>query len=91
VRKLLLIVCVSLVSAATPKRECSTAEWAAIGYEYNDPAQRSDKLWEWLTDFGSACTREQLTVIYINLPTVAGTSDTMRLRARIEQLWGNAK
>jgi hypothetical protein len=90
-RWLLLIVCASLVAAATQKRECSTAEWAAIGYEHHDPAQRADKLWQWLTDYGPACTRDQLTMIYINLPTVTGTADSMRMRARIEQLWEKAK
>lgn len=90
-RWLLLIVCASLVAAPAQKRECSVAEWALVGYENHDPKERADKLWQWLTDYGPVCTREQLTVIYINLPTVMGTADSMRVRAKIEQLWEKAK
>jgi hypothetical protein len=87
----LLLLSLSLVYGATAKRECSTAEFAAIGYTVHDPRERAEKIWTWLEESGPVCTRAQLTMVYVNAATVMGTADSMRVRARIEQLWEKAK
>jgi len=80
----------SLVYGATIKRECSVSEFVNIGYSSHDPKERFDKAWNWLEESGPACTKEQLTLIYANMATIMGSSDTMRMRAKIEQLYERA-
>jgi hypothetical protein len=80
----------SLVYGATIKRECSVSEFVNIGYSNHDPKERFERAWIWLEESGPACTKEQLTLIYANMATIMGSSDTMRMRAKIEQLYERA-
>ena len=89
-RWLVPVLVLSLVYGATAKRECSVSEFVNIGYSNHDPKERFDKAWNWLEVSGSVCTKEQLTLIYANMATIMGSSDTMRMRARIEQLYERA-
>ena len=90
-RWIVLALALTLVYGATIKRECSVSEFVNIGYSNHDPKERFDKAWNWLEESGPVCTKEQLTLIYANMATVMGSSDTMRMRSKIEQLYERAK
>jgi hypothetical protein len=91
VRWLIPLFILSLVYGATAKRECSVSEFVNIAYSNPDPKERRDRILEWLGDSGQVCTKEQLGLIYANLAQVLGSSDTMQIRAKIEQLYERAK
>jgi len=90
-RWLVLVLALSLVYGATIKRECSVSEFVNIGYSNYDPKERADKVWGWLEESGPVCTKEQLTLLYSNLGSILGNADSMKIRARIEQLYEKAK
>jgi hypothetical protein len=91
VRWLIPLILLSFVYGATVRRECSVSEFVNIGYSNHDPKERSSKVWEWLEESGPVCTKEQLTLLYANLPTIMGSADSMKIRSRIEQLYERAK
>jgi hypothetical protein len=91
VRWLIPLFILSLVYGATAKRECSVSEFVNIAYSNPDPKERHDRILEWLDSSGQVCTKEQLGLIYANLAQVLGSSDTMQIRAKIEQLYERAK
>ena len=90
-RWLIPLILLSFVYGATVRRECSVSEFVNIGYSNHDPKERSSKVWEWLEESGPVCTKEQLTLLYANLPTIMGSADSMKIRSRIEQLYERAK
>ena len=90
-RWLIPLILLSFVYGATVRRECSVSEFVNIGYSNHDPKERSSKVWEWLEESGPVCTKEQLTLVYANLPTIMGSADSMKIRSRIEQLYERAK
>jgi hypothetical protein len=91
VRWLIPLILLSFVYGATVRRECSVSEFVNIGYSNHDPKERSSKVWEWLEESGPVCTKEQLTLVYANLPTIMGSADSMKIRSKIEQLYERAK
>ena len=90
-RWLIPLFVLSLVYGATVKRECSVSEFVNIAYSSHNPKERYERIVEWLDDSGQVCTKEQLGLIYANLATIMGSSDTMRVRVKIEQLYERAK
>lgn len=90
-RWLIPILILSLVYGATVKRECSVSEFVNLAYSSHDPKERTDKIWGWLEESGPVCTKEQLTLIYSNLGNILGNADSMKVRAKIEQLHERAK
>jgi hypothetical protein len=90
-RGVVIFLVAAFVYGATVKRECSVSDFVNLMYSTNDPKERANKAWEWLDESGSVCTKEQLTLIYSNLATIMGSSDSMKIRSRIEQLWEKAK
>jgi hypothetical protein len=87
VRWLVPLLVLPLVYGATVKRECSVSEFVNIAYSNNNPKERHDRILEWLDSSGQVCTKEQLGLIYTNLAQVLGVSDTMQVRAKVEQLY----
>lgn len=90
-RWLIPLFVLSLVYGATVKRECSVSEFVNLAYSNTDPKEKHDRILEWLDSSGPVCTKDQLGLIYANLATLMGTSDSMRVRVKIEQLWEKAK
>jgi hypothetical protein len=90
-RWLPILFAAALVYGATTKRECSVSEFVSIGYSSHDPKERADKVWGWLEESGPVCTKEQLTLLYSNLGSILGNADSMKVRAKIEQLYERAK
>ena len=90
-RGLVIFLIAAFVYGATIKRECSVSYFVNLMYSNNDPKERASKAWDWLEESGPICNKQQLTLIYANLPTLMGSSDSMKIRARIEQLHERAK
>ena len=90
-RWLPILFAAALVYGATAKRECSVSEFVNSGYSSHDPKERFEKAWMWLEESGPVCTKEQLTLLYANLPTIMGSADSMKIRSKIEQLYERAK
>jgi hypothetical protein len=90
-RGLVVFLIAAFVYGATIKRECSVSEFVSIGYSSHDPKERADKIWGWLEESGPICTKEQLTLLYSNLGSILGNADSMKVRAKIEQLYERAK
>lgn len=90
-RWLIPLFVLSLVYGATVKRECSVSDFVNIAYSNHNPKERHDRIIEWLDDSGQVCTKEQLALIYANLAQVLGVADTVKIRAKIEQLYERAK
>ena len=90
-RGLVVFLIAAFVYGATIKRECSVSEFVEIGYSSHDPKERADRVWGWLEESGPICTKEQLTLLYSNLGSILGNADSMKVRARIEQLYERAK
>ena len=86
-----LLLIAALVYGATAKRECSVSEFVNMAYSNNNPKERHDRIVEWLDDSGQVCTKEQLGLIYTNLAQVLGAADSMKIRAKLEQLYEKAK
>ena len=49
-----------------------------------------EKIWGWLEESGSVCSKEQLALIYANLGNILGNADSMKVRSKIEQLYERA-
>ena len=90
-RWLIPIVLLSFVYGATVRRECSVSEFVNIAYSSHDPKERTGKILGWLEESGPVCTKEQLTLLYANLATMMGSADSVKIRAKIEQLYERAK
>lgn len=90
-RGFVIFLIVAFVYGATVKHECSVSDFVNLMYSTNNPKERADKAWEWLDASGPACNKQQLTLIYANLPTLMGSSDSMKIRSKIEQLYERAK
>jgi hypothetical protein len=90
VRWLIPLFILSLVYGATAKRECSVSEFVNIAYSNHVPKERMEKIWGWLEESGSVCSKEQLALIYANLGNILGNADSMKVRSKIEQLYERA-
>ena len=90
-RWLIPLILLSFVYGATVKRECSVSDFVNIAYSNHDTKERHDRIIEWLDDSGQVCTKEQLGLIYANLAQVLGAADSMKIRAKLEQLYEKAK
>jgi len=86
---LLLALLCCCVSAGD--RRCNVTEYEKIGYEVHNPTERHAQVLQWFGRNGESCSKEQLTAIWNELPTVMGTADTMTIRTVIAKLYERAK
>lgn len=86
---LLLTLLCCFVSAGDQR--CQIIEFERIGYEVHNPTERKKQVLQWLDTDGKLCSKEQLTLVWNELPTVMGAADTMTIRSRIAQLYERAK
>lgn len=80
----------SLMAAATVRHECSVSDFVNIA-SITDPKERHERILDWLDESGPYCTKENLGLIYSNLAQVLGTSDSVKIRTKIEKLYERAK
>jgi hypothetical protein len=87
----ILAILVAPLYGATPKPVCSVSDFVEIAYSVTDPKERKEKVEQWLNQYGGYCSKEQLLTVYNGLATSLGTSDTMRIRTKIELLYERIK
>lgn len=87
----ILLLLVAPIYGATPKLVCSVSDFVEIAYIYHDPKERKEKTEQWLNQYGEYCSKEQLLIVYNRLASSLGTSDTMRIRTKIELLYERIK
>jgi hypothetical protein len=78
----LLFLLLLLLSGATAKESCLVSDFYGLSWLGN-PSERHQRLSEWLTTNGNACSSEQLVGIWNNLPMWAGTADSAELRGKL--------
>jgi hypothetical protein len=77
-----LFLMLLLLSGATAKESCLVSDFYGLSWLGN-PSERHQRLSEWLTTNGNACSSEQLVGIWNNLPMWAGTADSAELRGKL--------
>lgn len=87
----ILLILVAPIYGATPKPVCSVSDFVEIAYSVNDPKERKEKVEQWINQYGEYCSKEQLLTVYNGLSSSLGTSDTMRIRTKIELLYERIK
>lgn len=87
----ILLLLVAPIYGATPKPTCSVSDFVEIAYSYHDPQERKEKIEQWVNQYGEYCSKEQLLLVYNGLANSLGTSDTMKIRTKIELLYERIK
>jgi hypothetical protein len=87
--RLFLFLLLLLLSGATAKESCLVSDFYGLSYLGN-PTERHQRLSEWLTSNGSACSSEKLVSIWNNLAMWAGTADSLELRNKISYYYDQA-
>jgi len=80
--RLFLLLLLLLLSGATAKQSCLVSDFYGLSWLGN-PTERHQRLLEWLTINGNACSSEQLVIIWNNLAMWVGTADSAELRLKI--------
>jgi len=81
------LVVVFLTLTAFAQNGCNVSEFYGLAYTWHNPTERHQNLLRWLHFNGDKCTKEQLTVIWNNLPMWAGTADSSEIRQNIISLY----
>jgi hypothetical protein len=87
--RLFLFLLLLLLSGASAKESCLVSEFYGLSWLGN-PTERHQRLSEWLTINGSACSSEKLVRIWNNLAMWAGTADSFELRNKITYYYEQA-
>jgi hypothetical protein len=80
--RLLFFLLLLLLSGATAKESCLVSDFYGLSWLGN-PTERHQRLSEWLTTNGNACSTAQLLAIWNNLAMWAGTADSGELRGKV--------
>jgi len=80
-----LLLLVSIASSQTIR--CSTVEFYGLGMTIHNPSERHIHLNRWLDFNGPKCSKEDLILIWNNLPEWAGTADSAELRSKVVFLY----
>ena len=78
----LLFLLLLLLSGATAKESCLVSDFYGLSWLGN-PSERHQRLSEWLTTNGDACSTIRLLAIWNNLALWAGTADSGELRSKV--------
>ena len=77
-----LFLLLLLLSGATAKESCLVSDFYGLSWLGN-PTERHQRLSEWLTINGDACSTIKLLAIWNNLALWAGTADSGELRSKV--------
>lgn len=81
------LMVVFLTLTASAQNGCNVADFYGLAYAWHNPTERHQNLLRWLHFNGDKCNKEQLTVIWNNLPMWAGTADSAEIRQNIISLY----
>ena len=84
-----LVLVLALHSAA--KDLCSVREFYNIAFRVHDPSLRHQQMSMWLSNNANFCTTQDLTGIWNNLASWAGTADSSEIRSKIIEGYRNAE
>lgn len=79
-----LFASIFLVSA---QGGCNVNDFYGLAWTWHNPSERHYNLVRWLHFNGEKCNKEQLTIIWNNLPEWAGTADSVEIRQKITSLY----
>lgn len=82
-----LIVLATLTMVVSAQSGCNVHEFYGLAYTLHNPSERHYNLIRWLHFNGERCNKEQLTIIWNNLPMWAGTADSAEIRQKIIMLY----
>lgn len=85
-----LLLLLGLVGA-TAKNGCRVNEFSAIAFNIHDPSLRHQQMSMWLTNNAGSCSTQDLTGIWNNLASWAGTADSSEIRSKIIEGYRNAE
>ena len=77
-----LFLLLLLLSGATAKESCLVSDFYGLSWLGN-PSERHQRLSDWLTNNGDACSTVRLLAIWNNLALWAGTADSGELRSKV--------
>jgi len=80
-------VVVFLTLTASAQSGCNVHEFYGLAWTWHNPSERHQNLLRWLHFNGEKCNKEQLVVIWNNLPEWAGTADSAEIRQKIMSLY----
>lgn len=83
----LMVVFLTLILVASAQSGCSVQEFYGLAWTWHNPSERHQNLIRWLQFNGEKCNKEQLTIIWNNLPEWAGTADSAQIRQKIISLY----
>jgi hypothetical protein len=83
----LLVVLLTLTLVASAQSGCNVQDFYATAMMLHNPSERHYNLSRWLYFNGEKCNKEQLLIIWNNLPQWAGTSDSAEIRQKITLLY----
>jgi len=83
----LLVVLATLTMVVSAQVGCNVQDFYGLGYTLHNPSERHYNLLRWLHFNGDKCNKEQLIVIWNNLPDWAGTADSVEIRQKITLLY----
>jgi len=81
------LVVVFLALTASAQSGCNVQDFYGLAWSWHNPSERHQNLLRWLHFNGERCTKEQLVVIWNNLPDWAGTADSAEIRQKIISLY----
>jgi hypothetical protein len=76
-----LLLMITVASSQTIR--CSTVEFYGLGMTIFNPSERHVSLVRWLDFNGPKCSKDDLVLIWNNLPSWAGTADSAEIRVKI--------
>jgi hypothetical protein len=88
--RLFFFLLLLLLSKATAKESCIVSDFYGLSWLGN-PSERHQRLSEWLTVNGNACSSEQLVGIWNNLALWAGVADSAELRSKVLYYYARAR
>jgi hypothetical protein len=87
--RLFLFLLLLLFSKATAKESCFVSEFYGLSWLGN-PTERHQRLSDWLTINGNACSSDKLVGIWNNLALWAGVADSAELRSKVLYFYARA-
>jgi len=87
----LVALVLTLALQSTGKDLCSVREFYNIAFRVHDPSLRHQQMSMWLSNNANFCTTQDLTGIWNNLASWAGTADSSEIRSKIIEGYRNAE
>ena len=85
--KWLVVILMTATLIVSAQSGCNVSDFYTIAITLHNPSERHYNLIRWLHHQGGNCNKEQLVIIWNNLPQWAGTADSAEIRHKITMLY----